>query len=409
MTRNIIVIGAGFGDEGKGHMVDYFASLYPRAINVRFNGGAQAGHTVCTDSLSQFIFGHLGAGTLAGLPTYLDKHFIVNPMLFRKEWDKLLTLGFILPPKVTIHPDCIITTPYDMMINQFIENHRGKKNNRHGSCGVGIYQTLQRNYELDGFFKFCFYDLNSNRTKMARIIKAISRYYYPVLMVENDITLNEEQIEFYTSDTVLLNYLNDIDFLLQHSQSGSHEDTGNHHDDVIWEGAQGLLLDQNNLKFWPHLTPSHTGLSYDMDQIIDDENEQHPVEIVYTTRCYLTRHGIGPLPYEQDISDYVNVNDSTNIENEWQGKLRFAPLNLPLLKEAILNDLQYIKGKRHTISLAITCLDQLTGGNVKFIDGIGVLNVCSKSELFDILKRNTGASKLYLSYGPNRKSILDFP
>ena len=146
--RNIkIVIGANFGDEGKGLMTDYFCHQAEQrnenCIVVLHNGGAQRGHTVTTPTGIKHIFHHFGSGTFCGADTYCSKDFILNPMIFSQEFDELKVLGY--EPKVYIHPLCKITTPFDMILNQIIEEHRS--GNRHGSCGVGIYETLLRTKE----------------------------------------------------------------------------------------------------------------------------------------------------------------------------------------------------------------------------------------------------------------------
>ena len=78
--RARVVIGSNFGDEGKGLTVDYLCHQGAGVV-VRFNGGAQAGHTVCLDRL-RHVFSHFGSGTLRGVPTYLSQFFIVNPIMF---------------------------------------------------------------------------------------------------------------------------------------------------------------------------------------------------------------------------------------------------------------------------------------------------------------------------------------
>ena len=61
------IIGAAFGDEGKGLMTDYLASNHDgKALVVRFNGGAQAAHTVQTPSGQRHVFKHLGSGSFSG-------------------------------------------------------------------------------------------------------------------------------------------------------------------------------------------------------------------------------------------------------------------------------------------------------------------------------------------------------
>ena len=88
---NTIVIGLGFGDEGKGQFVNNliepdYADDY---LVVRYNGGAQAGHTVEYNGM-RHVFSHFGSGTLKGAWTYLTDAFICNPNVFIVERQELL-------------------------------------------------------------------------------------------------------------------------------------------------------------------------------------------------------------------------------------------------------------------------------------------------------------------------------
>lgn len=134
-----IVCGSNWGDEGKGLMTDYF-SQKPNSIVVCSNGGAQRGHTVTTPDGIRHVFHHFGSGTFNHASTYLSEDFIVNPIIFKQEYDELMKLGYI--PNVYINQNCMLTTPFDMMANQIIEENRGK--NKHGSCGLGIFETIKR-------------------------------------------------------------------------------------------------------------------------------------------------------------------------------------------------------------------------------------------------------------------------
>src|SRR6266566_4843827 len=101
-------------------MVDYLTSrLGGNKVVVRFNGGAQAGHTVIANG-KRHVFSHFGSGTLAGADTFFAKHFVCNPILYWKELRQLYDLG--IKPTVVIDPRCYITTPYDMLINQLVED-----------------------------------------------------------------------------------------------------------------------------------------------------------------------------------------------------------------------------------------------------------------------------------------------
>src|SRR5262249_12200450 len=140
MTPATVIIGANLGDEGKGLLTDFHAAAAPGALIVRFNGGAQAGHTVVTPDARRHVFSHFGSGSFAGAATYLSRFFVSHPTLFLRERAQLAALG--LAPTVHVDPRSPITTPYDMLINQAVETARAGA--RHGSCGIGFGETIQR-------------------------------------------------------------------------------------------------------------------------------------------------------------------------------------------------------------------------------------------------------------------------
>lgn len=162
------VLGANFGDEGKGLTTDYLASQQTNnSIVVRFNGGAQAAHTVQTPLNQRHVFKHIGSGSFCNSATFLSEFFICNPLLFRNEYEQLL--NYNLTPQIYVHPQAIITTPYDMMINQIAEEHRG--NNRHGSCGVGINETVERSVHPE--FTLRVQDLY-NREQLIQVLDIVN-------------------------------------------------------------------------------------------------------------------------------------------------------------------------------------------------------------------------------------------
>src|SRR5262249_26694101 len=134
------VIGANFGDEGKGLAVDAIVALDPDAAVIRFNGGAQAGHTVVAEDGRRHVFSHFGAGTLRGAATFLSRFFVVQPSIFAREAVELAGIG--VKPSVFVDPDAQVTTPFDVLINQWVEETRGRS--RHGSVGVGFGETIER-------------------------------------------------------------------------------------------------------------------------------------------------------------------------------------------------------------------------------------------------------------------------
>ena len=121
------------------------------------------------------------------------------------------------------------------------------------------------------------------------------------------------------------------------------------YDYVIFEGAQGLLLDQNNLEYAPHLTPGSTGIKNPMDIIAKRKAD---VEVCYVTRTYMTRHGAGRFDTECSKKEINSqITDLTNIPNPYQDTIRYGTLDLVDLKDRIENDSKGFAVKK---SLAVT-------------------------------------------------------
>src|SRR5262249_21460952 len=138
-----VVIGANFGDEGKGLAVDSLVARDPNAAVIRFNGGAQAGHTVVAEDGRRHGFSHFGAGAFLGAATFLSRFFVVQPSIFATEAAELAGMG--VRPVVFVDPDAKVTPPFDVFINQGVEEPRGGA--RHGSVGIGFGETIER-FEL---------------------------------------------------------------------------------------------------------------------------------------------------------------------------------------------------------------------------------------------------------------------
>lgn len=335
MKRAIAVIGAAFGDEGKGLMTDYFCrKAGEEPWVVRFNGGAQAGHTVVTPSGDRHVFHHFGAGTLAGARTFLSRHFLVNPILWRMEYRELQGRG--LRTRLFVDREAPLTTIYDMIDNQRLETARAGEGQRHGSCGVGINATMVRQNKPE--LRLFAGDLEWPEYLRARLEKI--REYYAMWP-------HSEEVEamFLADCAAMASQINLRDSRVLLDRPGA----------LIFEGAQGLLLDQDH-RFFPHVTHSKTGLT-NVLQLASEIGVQQ-IDACYVTRSYLTRHGAGPLPGEDRDLSYE---DTTNIHNRWQGKLRFAPMNIDLLEGAINHDLIQARKRKDinvTPLLAVTHCDQ---------------------------------------------------
>lgn len=311
MKRARVVIGANFGDEGKGLVTDYLAAQ-GAGIVVRFNGGANAGHTVVTPNGQRHVFRHFGSGSLLEIPTYLSQFFVCNPILFFEELAQLKTLGYM--PDVYAHPDCLITTYADMLVNQLLETHRGDK--RHGSCGVGLHETMNRSQVKE--LKITLGDIwNGGRRIKSQMEEICDKYF----QFRTGKTLNEPK--------AVAAFIEACEQFAQYVQPLGMAQC----EDPVFEGAQGLCLDQNNKQFFPHVTHSNTGMK-NVD-ILCAQAGIADVDIYYVSRTYLTRHGAGPLPGEDPRIAY---RDDTNVPTSFQGALRFAPLECDHLRKRCNED-----------------------------------------------------------------------
>ena len=375
-----IVIGKNFGDEGKGLATDYFAveavKKNASCIAVRFNGGAQAGHTVDTVS-GRFVFHELSSASFRRVDTYWAKDFLPDLYKLEEELNEFKGLtGFA--PKIYAHPYCRIVTIDDVLTNMAAETARGK--DRHGSCGMGIYEAVVRSESHPLYIK----DVKGMTAEsLYKTLKELREEYYPVRLKEllgaikepeyciNHSNDFDEFLDLLNEDNVLRNAAEGICRGAEFIELKEHSFLSEF-DEVIFEGAQGLLLDTDNTEFAPHISASHTGAKAAVD--ICSEEGIKDIEIAYVTRTYVTRHGAGVLPFEEEWPKYnLKIDDATNIENPWQGKIRYAPHESPeRFIQSVTSDINSFEGSLNTDiltenSLFITHLNE-TDKRILFAD-----------------------------------------
>jgi len=359
--KSSIVIGANYGDEGKGLMTDYLCKKHNADVVVRFNGGAQAGHTVVTPEGDRHVFSHIGSGYFLGVPTYLSEYFILNPIMFRKEYDKLKIPADY---KIYISYKSLITTYWDMLGNRVMEEMRGSS--AHGSCGVGINATIERaEAMLNSPFNQTFigYSNDDDSIIQARLTCIKDYWYYQLLLY--CIKWKKELPDwardcFIRGNEINKQFVDDLRFMLARVDVDFNFDKVGY---AVFEGAQGLALDQ----FYgndPYVTRSNTGMRNVLDMQWKERMEFSIDEIVYVSRTYETRHGNDPNFIDADDNfKHKGELDKTNVKNEWQGELRYRWLNYDRLYSRINLDVnsnnirQY--GLRDNLRLALTHADQI--------------------------------------------------
>jgi len=382
---SIAIIGAMYGDEGKGLTTDYICDRLIKELNtrngavVRFQGGAQAGHTVVDPNGTKHIFSHFGSGTLHGLQTVLTSDFVCNPLLLLKEYDELCQK---LPksdiPKIQVNEECYVTTPYDVLANRNLEKSRGK--DRHGTTGVGFGETIER--EEVAKVRLRYIDLFGSKSSLVKKINNIKDYYTERARVLD--------LPFYSYDHWIIEMMAG-EFTKSISLTSLYSDKS--YDFLVFEGSQGLKLDMEYGDF-PHVTRSRTGLT-NVHKFCSS-NEIELDQTLYVTRAYTTRHGAGPLAFEESAENYSHVIDETNVLNKFQGSLRFAPLNIDELYRLIRLDSADFDGR---VKIMMTCMDQLKD-ETKSVYALDIQK--DPTVLFE--SRAIRAND-FLSYGPTRDDV----
>lgn len=300
-----VVTGANYGDEGKGMVAYSLAkesiSRNEKVLSILYNGGVQRAHTA-----NGQVVHCTGTGDLAGGTTYYDEHFVVDPIAL-----------WLTGTKVFIHPKCRIVLPCDVMRNREKEIARGL--GKHGSCGMGIFECVKRNKSSQ--WKLCAADLKDYFTLYQTVEKTKKVFAYDL----ND--------NVYNTD----NFMRAADYVVRNCQVVELRIIMSDYDTLIFEGGQGLLLDQTNVGDFPHLTPSSVG-SYNIHSTINNLGAES-TDIFYVSRSYMTRHGVGPMDAEcrkEDINP--DIVDETNIRNDWQDNLRFGYIDTGKLYKRVQGD-----------------------------------------------------------------------
>ena len=326
---NFGVIGSSFGDEGKGVVTDYLCHQSSNPLVIRYSGGQQAGHTVVRDKI-RHVFSNFGSGTLTGAPTYWSEFCSLDPVGIEREFHILKKLG--ITPELFIDRNTSITTPYEKASNQ-----KNLANLQHGTCGVGVGQTFQRE---EDFYSLKFADLYYPKILEIKLENIRKHYYKYNTTLQYEIDIFMQSVQFVIATFVCVDKIPKI------------------YANYIFEGSQGLMLDQN-IGFFPNVTRSNVG-STNILKFVDN------FQPWIVTRAYQTRHGNGDMtgpvrPFEANINLKSNI-EETNVTNTFQGEFKTSILDLDTINYAINKD-NYLRKNKNTCNFVLTCLDHLKEHN----------------------------------------------
>ncbi len=331
----IIVADLGFGDAGKGSVIDFLARKGGISAVVRYNGGGQAAHNVVTPDGRHHTFRQFGSGMFVpGMRTYLSRFMLVDPSELMDEAARLKALDIRSPfERLFIDEDAVIVTPFHRSANALRETLRGE--HAHGTCGMGIGETVSHSLNFPDEIVRAG-DLRNKRGLVRKLVRLQERFYED--FEQSFGRLSGRAIEYFAASLCdsrfpffLADNLEKFSRLLAMcpgTRLRSFAREGN----LLFEGAQGVLLDEW-YGFHPHTTWSTTTFS-NAEVLLNEIGYRGSVEKLGVLRAYHTRHGAGPFVTE-DAELTRALPDPHNGDAVWQGNFRCGWFDLVMARYAL--------------------------------------------------------------------------
>ncbi|TDQ46345.1 adenylosuccinate synthetase [Actinorugispora endophytica] len=317
LDGHTIVVDLGFGDAGKGTVVDWLCALGGHRAVVRFNGGAQAAHNVVAPDGRHHTFAQFSSGTLTpGVATHLSRFMLVDPLALAAEADHLAAIG--VPDaldRLTVDADALVTTPYHQAANRARESARGA--GRHGSCGMGVGETAAYALANPGWAPRAADCADPVRLRrlLGRLREALEAELGPL---EAPPVADCAAVFGAFAERVRIV---DGAARLRHLLGAGP---------VVFEGAQGVLLDEWH-GLHPYTTWSTTTAANARALLAGAGADGATLGVV---RTYTPRHGPGPLPTE-DPALLAALGEAHNTTGRWQGAFRTGHFDAVLHRYAV--------------------------------------------------------------------------
>ncbi|HVB35033.1 MAG TPA: adenylosuccinate synthase [Patescibacteria group bacterium] len=316
--KTIVVVGAQWGDEGKGKVVDYLAASFDYIA--RCQGGHNAGHTVICDG-KKFILQLVPSGVLRpGKKAVIGAGVVFDPAAFLSEIDALAKADIDVSGRLFVSNRAHLIFPYHRMLDQASEAFRG--NSKIGTTSRGIGPAYEDKMARRGLRVADLLDAEGFRRKLESLLReknAISLAAYGQALDSDGLADSylaiAERIRGFVADTGAM--------LIRAADQGQS---------LLFEGAQGTMLDIDHGTY-PYVTSSSataggasTGLGFPPSRITG---------VVGVTKAYTTRVGNGPFPTEMATIEADEVRNRGVEFGAVTGRPRRCGwLDLPILRYA---------------------------------------------------------------------------
>jgi adenylosuccinate synthase len=336
--QSIAIVGAQWGDEGKGKITDLLGKKCD--VVVRYQGGNNAGHTIIVGD-KKTILHLIPSGILHPHCVSVIGHGVVfNPRAFLTELDKVMAAGVkVTKDNLKISENCTVITNYHLLLDTLRESKGPQKI---GTTGKGIGPAYEDKAARKAIKIKDLFNRETLRAKLEKCLvekEVLFKHLYHTEMPN----LELEVEELYQAGQKIAHFVGDTFSFLDHALKEDKK--------VLYEGAQGVLLDVD-YGTYPYVTSSST--SYGGIYTGAGVPGKNVDEVIGITKAYTTRVGEGPFPTELfcEVGEYIQKTG-----NEFGAttgrKRRCGWLDLPLLK--------YTVKASNITSLALTKIDILSG------------------------------------------------
>jgi len=289
-TQCVVVVGAQWGDEGKGKIVDVLAERADMVV--RYQGGANAGHTVDTGEGKSFVLHQIPSGILQGAVCVVGNGVVLDPEQMFAELDALEARGVRTEHKVHVSDRAHLTLPYHKLLDRARE-----KKEKIGTTGRGIGPTYEDKYGRRGVRVGDLRNL-ARAQELVRARVDAANQMLGVLGAGSGERANLEE------HLLLLERLAPRLLPLAVDSGRVVWEALARGESVLLEGAQGALLDVDHGTY-PYVTSSNTtaggaAVGVGIGPTAIDA-------VLGVVKAYTTRVGNGPLPTEAepDVADRI--------------------------------------------------------------------------------------------------------
>ena len=285
-----VVLGAQWGDEGKGKVTDFFASTADYVV--RFQGGNNAGHTIVVGE-NKIALSLTPSGVLYPDCTPVIGSGCVVDIEFLKQELEMLNEKNINTDKLVISANAHVVMPYHKLLDELIEESLGE--NKIGTTKKGIGPCYADKIQRKGIRIQDLLDETNFEIKVRKNIEDVNLTLTKIYD-HSPLVVDEILDEFSTYKDIVANHIADASLLIANAIKNKKT--------ILFEGAQGTLLDIDHGTY-PFVTSSNT--SSGNAAIGSGVGPKNIDRIVGVTKAYISRVGSGPFLTEQknEIGDFL--------------------------------------------------------------------------------------------------------